>query len=481
MLVIDVELLHGTIRAGSPDDLALTGHDDPGEWPPSPARLFAALLSAGTRERWAFSDGSELSELEAAGSPEIRCDGSGDVAVSVLVERFVVTNDRATGTSQEYPARTSRLARPGARQCPKTPRVVYVWGGWDGSDESLEALARRAARVGYLGCADSPVRLRVGRDLPPDEGVPVWVPRPDGTTALPVPFVGLTDVLDRVFDDFTGHEHTGPPVGVRRSAYRADRAWYTDPDATAVPVGDQPTVLWMRFDRAVPGRKVLSVTETLRDAVLDLYPADRADTPAVLHGHTTSGGDAGHQQARWLALPRVGDVHADGRIHGAAVWLPAGTPPDVTEGVRAALARLQANGLVRPGRFSTGVVLHSGERRPWAAHPDRWVGPSTTWSTVFPAVHERWSRRVPTVDEIASWCSHAGLPAPVAARSRRHPFLDGAVDLHPDEAHREGRERRPYSHLEVRFASPVRGPVVIGRSRSFGLGLMAPVDGRSDD
>ena len=111
MLVIDVELLHGTIRAGSPDDLALTGHDDPGEWPPSPARLFAALVAAGTRERWAFSDGSELSELEAAGSPEIRCDGSGDVAVSALVERFVVTNDRATGTSQGYPARTSRRPR----------------------------------------------------------------------------------------------------------------------------------------------------------------------------------------------------------------------------------------------------------------------------------------------------------------------------------------------------------------------------------
>jgi CRISPR-associated protein Csb2 len=49
MLAITVTLLHGTIRAGSPDDTILAGGEPTGEWPPSPARLFSALVAAWTK------------------------------------------------------------------------------------------------------------------------------------------------------------------------------------------------------------------------------------------------------------------------------------------------------------------------------------------------------------------------------------------------------------------------------------------------
>ena len=60
------------------------------------------------------------------------------------------------------------------------------------------------------------------------------------------------------------------------------------------------------------------------------------------------------------------------------------------------------------------------------------------------------------------WCRHAGLPAPVAFRSTRGPLVRGAVDLAPVEVNRSGRPGLPYSHVELRFAEPVQGPVVIG-------------------
>lgn len=477
MLVIDVELLHGTIRAGSPDDLALTGHDDPGEWPPSPARLFAALVAAGTRDRWRFGDGSELAVLEGAGRPAIHCDGSRDVLDSTIRSRYVVRNHPEKSTAQEYAGRTSDPARPGTRKCPKHPRATYVWPGLDVDGEALLALRHRAARIGYLGCADSPVRVKVGDTLPAHVVETVWTPAEDGHAAVPVPFTGLTQVLDTAFDDFRSRGER-PPAGVRRSAYRSERAWYRDPSVTPPVVeADEPIVLWLRFDRPIAGRRVLSVTATLRDAVLDLYPAPPEGVPAVLHGHLDSPGPDGHQQARFLALPRVGDPHADGRIHGGAVWLPAATGALVVEGVRSALLALSRNGLTRPGVFATGVTLYDGKPRPLTANPDRWTRPSRHWSSVFPVVHERWTRRGPTLADAAEWCRHAGLPAPVAMRSRRAPYLAGAVDLHPSEAHRPGRDRRPYSHVELRFADLVAGPVVVGRSRSFGLGLMAPVVG----
>ena len=45
MLAIAVEFLHGTFR-GDPDGTANTGRLQRGEWPPSPARLLAALVAA---------------------------------------------------------------------------------------------------------------------------------------------------------------------------------------------------------------------------------------------------------------------------------------------------------------------------------------------------------------------------------------------------------------------------------------------------
>jgi CRISPR-associated protein Csb2 len=40
---------------------------------------------------------------------------------------------------------------------------------------------------------------------------------------------------------------------------------------------------------------------------------------------------------------------------------------------------------------------------------------------------------------------------------------------------REG-SRRPYSYVEVVFEEPVEGPIVLGRARQYGMGLMAPMD-----
>ena len=72
MLAVSVELLHGTFR-GDPDGTANTGHLTRGEWPPSPARLFAALVAAdGTRDRCRVTDGAELAWFERLPPPVIQ-------------------------------------------------------------------------------------------------------------------------------------------------------------------------------------------------------------------------------------------------------------------------------------------------------------------------------------------------------------------------------------------------------------------------
>ena len=163
--------------------------------------------------------------------------------------------------------------------------------------------------------------------------------------------------------------------------------------------------------------------------------------------------------------PDVGFQHSKGRIHGLALWLPE------LESVE----RLQVRGAALAVRRLTGrgvdvtVMPREDEPRPVAANPDRWCGSSRRWATPFPAIHERRGRL--DLAEVARWCEHAGLPAPIAFRSTRGPLVRGAVDLAPAEVNLPGKPGLPYSHLELLFEKPVVGPVVIGAGRQRGFGL----------
>lgn len=479
MLAIKVELLHGTIRAGSPDDTALAGGAAAGEWPPSPARLFSALVAAdGTRSRCAVTDGNELAWLEALGPPTIYASSPSNVLQAQLKERFVVVPETAEGSTQDYPGRRALPVRPGVRQAPKDEVVTYVWASAGPATELLNALRKRAARIGYLGCADSPVRVSVVEDL--NGQIPdAWIPDSESTFTLPIPYAGFMAELDVAFDQWTD----GQPV--RRSWIRTVRSGYMPPGLLPPMVETVPHVIWLRFDRSISGRKLVAVTATLRNAVLDHVQrllGREKEIPPVLHGHRSNGEQG--PQARFLALPHVGYGRADGRLLGAAVWLPAATDPAIIQIVRTAIAKLSAQRLTKLGWFEIGVSQYADERSPWASNPRRWNRPARRWISATPVIHERWTKGVPDLDEVSRWCEHANLPHPISVCFQRQPFLRGALDLHPSLVFREGKDRRPYSHVQIQFETAVRGPVVLGRGRQFGLGLMAPADapeGERDD
>lgn len=471
MLAIEVELLFGTVRAGSADDLAGSGSGDPGEWPLSPARLFSALVAAdGTGARCKVTGGDELLALERAPSPRVVCDPGSMVARSPLESRFVVVDKVAESTVQGYPARTSAEVRLGSRLSPCYPVLTYVWDDLDLPDEQLTALRRRAARIGYVGCSDSPARVRITTTptTAPSER-PAWVPDEDGRQSLPVPYEGFVADLDDLYLRFSGGEW------VRRSWLAPVRTRYRDPEQAMAVEATRPVTVWLKFGESLAGRHVLRVTETLRKALIQLYDRHVLDgsgaVPSVLTGHGFT--EDQWEQALYLALPHVGHRNADGRIHGAAVMLPGSVPPEVVDGVRTALWHLRELGL--PGREAIGVQLYDGVEKPRAAAPGRWEAASKQFVSAFPVVHEQFRKNGPSPADIARWCAHAGLPTPQSFRSARVPLQAGAVSLLPSETRRAGRPARPFSHLELTFAEKVKGPIVLGRARTFGLGLMTPV------
>ncbi len=464
-LTIDVEFLHGTFRA-DPDGLAHTGRMTRGEWPPSPARMFAALISAdGTGDQCRVTDGSELEFLERLDPPIIHAEPS--PIHQMLQTRYVVrqSGKPEKGTHQEYAARAGVPTRPGVRVCAKNRHVVYVYES-EAPARIVEALQRRAARVGYLGTSDSPVRVCISTQLPDglsdDER---FVPDPEGDVAVSVPRLGHLQVWDSFHQAWCERG-----VDVARSHYPALRYQvpYRSPGA-AVDESDGGTVAaWLQLHASVSGRRVAAVTSLLKKAVLAQYERIHGEPPAVLHGHGHT--RRGYELARYLALPDVGSAHSRGRIHGLAVWLPPDSDPAVVRQVRTATRSIRE---LRGARLHVAVHPWAGERRPWAANPDRWKKRCDRWVTAFPAIHERHGPL--TLGEIARWCTHAGLPEPVVFRSDRHPLVHGGVDLAPVEVYRPDRPGRPYSHIELVFAEPVPGPIVIGAGRQRGLGLCVPV------
>ena len=464
MFTISVELLHGTFR-GDPDGTANTGQLTEGEWPPAPSRLFAALVSAdGTRRRSRFTDGSELRWLEGLPAPTIYAHSL--PYHQTLQPRYVVRADKGPqkATHQEYVARQTSLHRPGARVAPRDPFVVYRWDETPPSS-AFHSIRVRAARVGYLGASDSPVRLSVATDMPAHAPADVFTPAPDGATTIGVPRPGDAEMLDRMFDAWV---NTGASISRSQFPALVHSARYRTPDLQA-KADRGGVVAWLRLRPAVSGRRVSTLTSLFKDAVLSQHQRMHGEPPPILHGHGFA--KSGYDLARYLALPDVGFRRSRGQISGMALWLPPGT--DGATRIKSRAAALAVQVLKGPG-IHVSVSPRDDGPRPWAANPRRWEQPSRRWATAFPAIHERRGKvRLP---EVARWCAHAGLPEPVAFRASQSPLVAGGVDLTPVEVNRPGRAALPYSHVELQFAEPVVGPVVIGAGRQRGFGLCVPVD-----
>lgn len=465
MLKIEVEFLLGTYRADPTGD-AITDWAV-GEWPPAPARLLGALIAAdGPSSR----DSQELKALAAAPPPVIYADP--DPHRQPLEGRYVVASTRAKATHQEYLARKGALVRPGERISPRDRSIVFLYREFHPDSDAVVALKRRAARVGYLGCADSPVAMTVESvsDAPArDDG---FIPDPRGSVIVNTHTEGHVAVWCTAYEAWALR-------GIKRRRFPALRhqTAYRSPKALPDPVTDGGRVVsWIRFGDTVPGRRVAGVAHEFKRATYSRYTERNGHIPpAWFHGHGVSNPGGEWQVARVLPLPNVGHRHSNGRIHGIALWVP----PEASE-MEARLIREAAQAVTYLRGFTDrlmGVDHRDRRRSVYTTRPSRWNRPSHQWATAFPVVSDRHGpvRRLGAAD-VARWCRQAGLPEPIAARVSRIPLLPRGVDLSQPETARPGHtQTRPWAHIEMFFAEKIGGPVAIGAARSYGLGLCAPV------
>lgn len=463
MLALRVTFLRATFEGGR--------HDDPGraEWPPSVMRLFSALVAAAEPGR----DDDLLRQMEAADPPEIaRSEALTDRRVA-----FVPLNARSETRHGVLVGRTNG-ERSWARALPRTASVWYRWPSLEFTTVQRERLATVCRSIAYVGRSTSPAVVDLTDGSPPAH-LTVARPRAAGAPALvepePVrcPYPGALWALRDAYEAKMTRGETADPWAIGRTV---DYGTHERPGA-ASPVADGPyrTMAVFTLDGpSLSGRHTARITSAVRRAVMSRATRH---LPA-LHGHH----DGTVRQCAFLALPFVGSEHADGRVLAVAVALPDLDRDDLRV-VAAAIDTTTAPldvvagpmGLLRLRRVAP---LDAERTATWGLRPGRWARPSRQWSTALPLVLDRHlHRNADVAEEVRRAVRHAGYPDAEHVAVSFQPLLAGALALRPhDTLRRRGdRDLRPYRHATLTFPQPVRGPVVIGSMRHYGLGLCAPV------
>lgn len=532
MLAIEVELLTGRYAA--------TAHNDRerAEWPPHPARFFSALVAAlHDHEEVDQSERAALLWLEQQTVPSLWVEPESSVGKRQVQDIYVPVNDVTLGLDTEIrsaekalqqadgaskrraaekklatarsapnivetapsgkalktaiallPERRTRQVRTFPVIIPQTPTFAFLWRDADAA-EHRRALERLCARLTRLGHSSSLVRCNVvDRDISP-----TLVPSDDGDITLRVIGAGQLKRLERAFAQHCGVENRVLPARPQR---------YCPVFEVATPTAYAESVFstdWIVFERVGGSRPVSSrstdLARALRGAMLEQH-GDKG-LPATLSGHAENV-PTEQPHVAFVPLPFVGYEHADGAIMGCALVLPHQLPTSD----RKTLFRLVAKWEKERADKRGTLTLAGGTLPPLRVRrvdlsakksllPKLWCRVSTRFITATPIAldrnpgnlrsnQDRTARKaaLEAQQSISDACLRVVGVRPVSVEVSLAPLLPGAQhvrDFLPWPG-RPGRTPRVRVHADIRFEERVRGPLLLGAGRYFGLGLCLPVE-----
>jgi CRISPR-associated protein Csb2 len=536
MLAIEIELLTGRYAATAHNDRGRA------EWPPHPARFFSALVAAlNDHEEVDQAERAALLWLEQQSAPSLWVDPESRVGRRKVRDVYVPVNDITLGLDTEIrraeealqqadgiskrraaekriatarsapnvveeapsdkslktaiallPERRTRQVRTFPVVIPETPVFAFLWRDADAL-EHRAALERLCARVARLGHSSSFVRCKVvDRDI-----CATLVPGDDGDITLRA--IGANQ-LKRLEDAFSlrrgdGDENYELPSRPQR---------YRSAFVVAAPTTPAESVFstdWVVFERVGGSRPVSSrstdLARALRGALFEQH-GDK-ELPATLSGHAQSA-PTEQPHVAFVPLPFVDHEHADGAIMGCALVLPRQLPMDDRETLLRLVAKWEKDRADERGT----LTLAGGTLPPFRVRrvdvstkkslsPELWCRASTRFITATPIALDKnpgnlRSNRDGTARKAALEAQHSISDAclrvvgvrPASVEVSLAPLLPGAQhvrDFLPWPG-RPGRTSRVRVHADIRFEGRVRGPLLLGAGRYFGLGLCLPVEDR---
>jgi CRISPR-associated protein Csb2 len=464
----------------------LLNRDGPPEWPPSPFRLFQALVAGVARHGKLDTDiGTSLAWLENLAPPMIlaphACSGQ-------IVQRFVPNND-ADARPDRQTRLTGKTSRPTLIH--GEPAVHYLWPVACACSETPRVI--QAAR--FISCLGWGIDMAHGdgRILEEDEvhelkGVR-WFPRPgtmreDGR--LRVPKRGsMTDLRSAHQSALNRIEH-GKPLRIVEKPQVFDQVFYT---STERPIGRPYAVFTLRDKRddsyAHPHAKLIHIAGMARCAsikAMEEFPPDGvADAAAWVQsfvaGHRSA--DKGdHRQFSYVPLPSIGNVHADAMIRRLMITAPFDSETEL----RHLAAQLDGEQLHSEGD-GVGPIL---DRIRSDGVTRQYLGPSKVWASVTPVILPGHDDHKPekTIKLIERALAQSGIEERCRFTWGALPYFNNCLSAHKYD--RNGRRTgyfRPDHlsdltavHIRITFEHPVAGPLTIGAGRHCGLGVLAAIN-----
>ncbi len=454
------------------------GDHDP-EWPPSPLRLFQALLAgahAGCRgARWSEERAAAFRWLERQPPPLIVAPCARPASRCT----YFVPNNDSDKIQERQDRLTSKVAQPHRLVDGQTVNYLWALDPENASDATPTAgiLLSEARGLLALGWGIDQVAgwarvlsEREAAELPGQRWRP-WRTHRSGRQPWRIPMDGTLKDLEECHQTFTERiqgRHYAPP----RRPSRFDTVQYLR--STMVPPRAY-SVFELREGEAFRAADTAMVAAMLRSLACRHARSDSHVFPggsdAYVAGYVGAE-DECPPRFSYLPLPTIGHDYADGMVRRVAVVEPIGG-----DGAQARWAEQRLRGAALRDREGChcGVLLdlwRSSSRRIL----DKYVGESRTWCTVTPVVLPGFDDGKQSKAEklVLKAAARAGLAPGVIEHLtlRKAPFWPGSQHArHYFVPEYLGQFRR--WHVWMQLRQPVAGPLAIGAGRHVGLGLFA--------
>ena len=465
-------------------------------WPPSPGRLFQALVAGAARGATLQpEDRRALEWLEILDPPRIAAPA---VRRGRAVRRFVPNNDLDSVGGD--PARVGEI-RVGKqwRPCffdPDVP-ILFVWNFDSGTADAVR-ICSIATRLYQLGRGID-MAWASGQILNEDEAESTLashpgglrIPRGAGMTATPHP-----GTLASLAQRFQRKRERLATVG----AGRKSRQLFTQPPrASFAHTGYDTPARCLYFELRTSERgfapqalaSAAPLLAGLRDAAArrlqDALP-ERANLFERLFVGRGAGPRDLAQRVRLVPVPSIGTEHTDPSIRRIMVEVPADCPIRIDD-LKWAFAGLPACD-PQTGESWNGHLVSTEDAR----MANRFAASARVFRSITPVALTGASRRrmepadSKSGDErereergaagsVVQALRHAGIRVrPTDIRVQREPFHRRGAGA---ELFAAGSRFSKHAlwHVQFQFRETVPGPMVIGDGRFCGLGLMEPVHG----
>lgn len=485
------------------------------DWPPSPGRVLEALLSAALlgmklSDKQRKETNAAFRWFETLPAPDIWASAQ-DETLRTRPRLAIPQNNPNKNKLEQH----STLLAPTLKAVSRTDDSLQVHYHWaieptPDTERYVAILQDAAVRVSYLGRAEDRAELSLAITAEPKSARLVrWTPQRDGDTFLWVPREGTTKGLCRRYEERPKWRQlkSAAQDWMERQGYSDDAPRPRQPVEVAIfqlfPDDDDPDAVPLSCDSESSGRW----REFFRSRIVDLarneaYWDEPELASELLAGHAANGQPAQRPHLAVVPLPTFNRDHtADGRVRRVA--LIGYSSPEVESYARdiyRTLFRALDRDIEEVGTPFSKAGVFPIRLHQVSHHDDKiWrplCGKSRVWCSLTPSAisrgftvpkhapdgrslssNERYQRKLSEWTKLLrDSLRHINLPDQLIAETlievSATPFLP---KLQRAERYRAPGETAVLAHVRLTFPEPVKGPIVFGDRRYFGLGLCAPV------